>query len=69
MGVGHNLGASVIAFDHTWSLKLTIDRGARLVATKVLWWAWGRVQSWRSLRSAQLRWHAMALGWLLWRGG
>lgn len=48
-------------------MKLTVDGWAGLVATKMLWRAWGRVQSWWSLRTAELWWHAMSLLWFLWR--
>lgn len=48
-------------------MKLTVDGWAGLVATKMLWWAWGRVQSWWALRAAELWWHAMSLWWFLWR--
>lgn len=48
-------------------MKLTIDGWTGLVATEVLWWAWGRVQSWWSLGATELWWHAMSLRWFLWR--
>lgn len=48
-------------------MKLTVNGWAGLVATEVLWRAWGRVQSWWSLRTAKLLWHSMSLRWFLWR--
>jgi hypothetical protein len=48
-------------------LKLTIYGWTLLVATKVLWRARSRVQSWWALGSSQLWRHAVALGWLLGR--
>lgn len=66
MGVGHSLGA-LVKLNHTQSLRLTVYRWARLVASKVLWRAGGRVQSRRSLGTSELWWHAMTLRRFLWR--
>jgi hypothetical protein len=48
-------------------VSVTIGWWARLVATKVLWWSRGRVQSWRALRTTKLWCHAVARWRLLGR--